>query len=205
MGFYNNYIIPRVTDFACGASVITDKRRQVVPAAQGRVVEVGIGSGLNLPFYDPAHVEQVIGVDPGDGMWRRSAKKRAAARVPVERIGLSGEQIPLDDNFADTVVITYALCTIPDPIAALTEMRRILKPDGKMLFVEHGASKDASVRKWQSRIDPVWKRLAGGCHTGRPIVDYVREAGWKIDHLEEGYVPGPKVLGYQYWGSAVAA
>lgn len=205
MGFYNTHIMPRFIDFACGMAVMSEKRKQVVPAAEGRVVEVGIGSGLNLPFYDPTRVERVVGIDPDEAMWKRSAKRRAAARVPVERIGLSGEQIPLDDSSADTVVITYSMCTIPDPVAALTEMRRILKPGGKMLFVEHGASKDASIRKWQDRIDPIWKKLAGGCHSGRPIVDYVREAGWKIERLEEGYVPGPKVLGYQYWGSAVAA
>ena len=205
MGFYNSYIMPRFVDFACGLSALTEKRKQVVPTAEGRVVEVGIGSGLNLPFYDPSRVERVIGVDPDDGMWKRSAKRRAAARVPVERIGLSGEQIPLDAKSADTVVITYSMCTIPEPVAALREMRRILKPGGRMLFLEHGASKDAWVGKWQKRIDPVWNKLAGGCHSGRPIVDYVREAGWQIDYLEEGYVPGPKVLAYQYWGSAIAA
>lgn len=204
MGFYNRYIMPRFVDFACGLSVLTEQRRKIIPAAEGKVLEVGIGSGRNLPLYDPTRVEKVIGVDPDEGMWKRSAKRRVASKVPVERIGLCGEEIPLDDGFVDTAVITYSMCTIEDPVSALREMRRVLKSGGTMLFLEHGASPDASVQKWQRRIDPVWKKLAGGCHSGRPIVDYIREAGWKVQRLEESYVPGPRVLGYNYWGSARA-
>jgi len=205
MGFYNRYIMPRFVDFACGMSMLTEQREQVVPAAEGTVLEVGIGSGLNLPFYDRTRVERVIGVEPDEGMWKRSAKRRADAPVQVDRIPLCGEAIPLDDNSADTALITYSMCTIKDPVAALREMRRILKPGGRLLFLEHGASSEASVRKWQRRIDPIWKRLAGGCHSGRPIVDYVRDAGWQIEHLEQGYIRGPKVLAYEYRGSAFAS
>lgn len=202
MGLYNRHIMPRLVDFACGLSALTDQRRKIIPSAEGKVLEVGIGSGRNLPHYDPKRVEAVIGVDPDEGMWRRAAKRLAAAKVPVERIGLRGEEIPLDDGFVDTAVITYSMCTIEDPVGALREMRRVLKPSGKMLFLEHGESRDATVRKWQRRIDPLWKRIAGGCHSGRPVLDYVRDAGWNMKHLEEGYLAGPKVLAYNYWGVA---
>lgn len=205
MGFYNHYVMPRFVDFACGLSALTNQRKKIVPVAEGTVLEIGIGSGRNLPFYDPTRVERVIGVDPDDAMWSRAAKRRAASKVPVERVGLRGEQIPLDDDSVDTAVITYSMCTIENPVLALEEIRRVLRPGGAMLFLEHGESPDPSVRKWQMRIDPIWKKLAGGCHSGRPIVDFIREAGWKVQRLEQGYVPGPRVLAYNYWGSARAA
>jgi len=205
MGFYNRHIMPRFVDFACGLSALTDQRKKIVPAAEGRVLEIGIGSGRNIPFYNPARVDRVIGVDPDEAMWKRSSMRRAASKVPVERVGLQGEQIPLDDDSVDTAVITYSMCTIENPVSALEEMRRVLRPGGRMLFLEHGQSPDPLVRKWQGRIDPIWKKLAGGCHSGRPIVELIREAGWKLKRLEEGYVPGPKVLAYNYWGSAQAA
>ena len=205
MGFYNHYIMPRFVDFACGLSALTDQRRKIVPVAEGKVLEIGIGSGRNLPFYDPTRVERVIGVDPDDAMWNRAAKRRGDSKVPVERVGLRGDQIPLDDDSVDTAVITYSMCTIENPVLALEEIRRVLRPGGAMLFLEHGESPDPSVRKWQRRIDPIWKKLAGGCQSGRPIVDFIREAGWKVQRLEQGYVPGPRVLAYNYWGSARAA
>lgn len=204
MGFYNRHILPRCLDMACGMKPIQMQRQKVVPHAHGKVLEIGIGSGQNLPFYNSDKVTKIIGVDPDDHIWKRSAARREACPIPIERIGLSGEDIPLENNLADTVVVTYSLCTIPDPVKALGEMKRILKPGGQILFSEHGKAPDEKVQRWQDRIDPAWKRIAGGCHSGRDIPAYFKEAGLKFDSLEEMYVPGPKVLGYNYWGAAKA-
>lgn len=203
MGFYNKYILPRCLDMACGMKPISKQREKVVPHAHGLVLEIGIGSGQNLPFYDESKVTKIIGVDPDDHLWKRSQDRRDACPIPIERIGLSGEDIPLEAKLADTVVVTYSLCTIPAPVKALREMKRILKPGGKILFTEHGKAPDATVKKWQDRIDPVWKKIAGGCHTGRDIPAYFHEAGLTLESLDQMYIPGPKVLGYNYWGSAV--
>lgn len=204
MDFYNRHIMPSLINCLCGISEVTDQRRRLVPQAEGLVVEVGIGSGHNLAHYDAGKVIQVIGIDPDEHMWEAGRNRIRMSAVPVERVGLSGEQIPLDTHLADTVVVTYSLCTIPNPVAALCEMRRVLKPGGRLLFLEHGAAPDASVRKWQARIDPVWKRIAGGCHSGRPIPKLLDQAGWKIQDMSQGYIRGPKPLAYNYLGSAVA-
>jgi len=202
MGFYDRHIMPRLIDFACSLKPITYQRRLTVPQAEGVVLEVGIGSGLNLPFYDASKVKKIIGIDPDDQMWARSQKQRSGFQIPIERIGLSGEDIPLEGNLADTVLATYTLCTIPDPVAALKEMRRVLKPGGKLVFLEHGQAPDAHIRKWQERIDPYWKKIAGGCRPGRPIPSLLNEAGWRVERLAQGYIPGPKPLTYNYWGTA---
>lgn len=202
MGFYARHILPRCLDKACGIGPIEKQRAKIVPLARGRVVEIGIGSGLNLPHYDPARVSSITGIDPDEHIWKRSAARRAAADFPIDRIGLSGESIPLDDATADTVVVTYSLCTIPDPVSALREMRRILKPDGEILFCEHGQAPDAKVARWQSRIDPIWKHIAGGCHSGRNIPALFKQADLNIETLDQMYIPGPKVLSYNYWGRA---
>ena len=202
MGFYSKHILPRCLDKACGIGPITKQREKVVPLAEGIVLEIGIGSGQNLPHYNPDKVTKIIGVDPDEHIWKRSEKRRNLCPVKIERIGLSGEDIPLEKNSADSVVITYSLCTIPDPIKALHEMKRILKPGGKILFSEHGKAPDDKVHRWQNRIDPVWKKLAGGCHSGRNIPDLFRQAGLSFEDLQETYIPGPKVLSYNYWGVA---
>lgn len=202
MGFYDNHILPKVLDLACGTKPIARQREKVIPQARGEVVEIGIGSGLNLPYYDGAKVSRVTGIDPDAALWKKAAPRAAACSFPVERLGLSGEQLPLPDQCADSVVVTYALCTIPDPVAALQEMGRILRPGGEILFTEHGRAPDPSVAKWQSRIDPVWRRIAGGCHSGRDIPALFGQAGLRLARLEEMYVPGPKVLSYNYWGAA---
>ncbi len=205
MGFYARHVLPRLLDAACGCGSITYQRELVVPQASGDVVEIGIGSGLNLPFYDPARVSSVTGIDPDDAIWALAADRASACDFPVRRLGLSGERIDLPDASADTVVITYALCTIPDPEAALREAARLLKPDGRVLFTEHGLAPDRSVARWQRRIDPVWSRIAGGCHSGRDIPAIFRRAGLRLHDLQQGYVPGPRVLAYNYWGAASAA
>lgn len=202
MGFYNTHILPLMLDKACGIGPITRQRAKVVPKAEGVVLEIGIGSGQNLPHYNPNTVTKIIGVDPDDAIWKRSATRRKACPIEIERIGLSGEEIPLEKNRADTVVVTYSLCTIPDPVKALHEMTRILKPGGRILFSEHGKAPDDAVAKWQSRIDPMWKKIAGGCHSGRDIEALFKQANLTFDTLEQMYILGPKVLSYNYWGSA---
>lgn len=205
MGFYSRTILPTVLDLACGTKPIRKQREKVVPHAKGTVVEIGIGSGLNLPFYEASQVERVIGIDPDDAVWAKASDRVPACDFPVERMGLSGESLPLENQCADTVLVTYALCTIPDPVAALREMGRVLKPGGEILFTEHGKAPDPNVARWQRRIDPVWKRIAGGCHSGRDIPALFDQAGLRLARLDEMYVPGPKVLSYNYWGAAVRA
>jgi len=179
MGFYARHILPLCLDKACGIGPIEKQRAKIVPLAAGRVVEIGIGSGLNLPHYDAQKVSSITGIDPDEAIWKRSKKRREACTIPIERLGLSGETIPLEDKSADTVLVTYSLCTIPDSVKALKEMKRILKPNGQLLFCEHGKAPDAKVARMQNRIDPVWKRLAGGCHSGRDIPQLFHAAGLK--------------------------
>jgi ubiquinone/menaquinone biosynthesis C-methylase UbiE len=202
VGFYARHILPYAIDAACGASQINQQRAKVVPHARGVVLEIGIGSGRNLPHYNPDKVSKIIGVDPDEHIWKRSAKRRAASPIDIERIGLSGEDIPLEKNSVDSVVVTYSLCTIPDAVKALKEMKRIVKPGGQILFTEHGKAPDARVQKFQTRIDPLWGKLGGGCHTGRDIPSLFKQAGLKIEGLEEGYIPGPKFVSYNFSGFA---
>lgn len=204
MGFYSRHILPFCLDQTCGIGPIEKQRAKVIPQARGHVVEIGIGSGHNLPFYNSQQVTSVIGVEPDEFIWRRSQSRREACLFPVTRLGLSGESIPLESNSADTVVVTYSLCTIPDPVRALCEMGRILKPGGQILFCEHGRAPDPGVHKWQNRIDPIWKKIAGGCHSGRNIPALITEAGLSIKEMDQMYIPGPKVLSYNYWGVAAA-
>ncbi|CAM3715772.1 class I SAM-dependent methyltransferase [Litorimonas haliclonae] len=203
MGFYSRHILPFCLDKACGIGPIEKQRAKIVPQAKGRVVEIGIGSGHNLPFYKSEQVSSVIGVEPDECIWKRSQSRRKACAFPVTRLGLSGVSIPLEDRSADTVVVTYSLCTIPNPVLALREMKRIVKADGQILFCEHGQAPDPGVHTWQKRIDPVWKKIAGGCHSGRDIPALLREANLSITQMEEMYTPGPKVLSYNYWGAAM--
>ena len=156
MGFYDRYILPKVIDAACGAKPVARQRQKVVPRAQGRVLEIGIGSGLNLPYYDPAKVDHVIGLDPAPEMLRHAKRRSAALPFTVEYLPLKGEAIPLEAKSIDTVLVTYALCTIPDPAAALEGMRHVLKPGGRLIFCEHGKAPDESVRRWQNRLNPPW-------------------------------------------------
>jgi ubiquinone/menaquinone biosynthesis C-methylase UbiE len=174
-----------------------------VPHAEGRVLEIGIGSGLNLPFYDSEKIEFVWGLEPSEGMRVKAAPVVEAAPFEVKWLDLPGEEIPLEDDSVDTIILTYTLCTIPDALAALEQMRRVLKLGGKMLFCEHGEAPDENIAKWQRRIDPFWKKIGGGCHLGRPIPKLIEGGGFKIQEMETMYLPStPKFAGFNYWGSA---
>jgi ubiquinone/menaquinone biosynthesis C-methylase UbiE len=204
MGFYENHVLPHFIDFACGTGPILKQRQKVVPMAEGRILEIGMGSGLNIPFYDPHKTEKVWGLEPSEGMRRKAQKNLAKAPFEVEWLGLPGEEIPLEDASADTVLLTFTLCTIPDYRAALMQMRRVLKPGGRLIFCEHGAAPDEAVRRWQDRINPLWRKMAGGCNLNRPIPESLEEAGFEIRALETMYLPGsPRIAGFNYWGYAV--
>lgn len=203
MGFYENRVLPFMIDKACAGPPILKQREKVVPGAEGRVLEVGMGSGINLPYYDPARVEFVWGLEPSEGMRRLAAQRIEAAPFEVRLLDLPGESIPLDDASVDTVLLTFTLCTIPDFRTALAQMRRVLKPGGKLLFCEHGEAPDESVRKWQNRINPLWKRIAGGCNLNRPIPHCLEEAGFVVHDLETLYLPNtPRIAAFNYWGRA---
>jgi ubiquinone/menaquinone biosynthesis C-methylase UbiE len=206
MGFYDKHILPRLLNAAMSAKPITYQRRKVVPRAEGRVLEIGFGAGHNLPFYDATKVERIWALEPAAEMRARSAERRAASSIPLEFIDLPSEKIPLDAESADTVLVTYTLCTIPDVMAALGEMRRVMKPAGRMIFCEHGEAPDESVRRWQRRITPFWKKIGGGCNVGRPIPRLIADAGFRVDDIQTMYLPGtPRFAGFNYWGSASKA
>lgn len=203
MGFYDKYILPRFINCACGTPPVMKQREKIVPRATGTVLEIGIGSGLNLPYYNASGVERLIGLDPSEESWALAGKRAEHLPFDVEFIGLPGEEIPLDEASVDTVLVTYSLCTIPDPVSALQGMARVLKPGGQLLFCEHGEAPDAGVRKWQNRVNPFWQRIAGGCQLNRDIPGLLREGGFKVDDLEQMYLPKtPRIAGYNFWGSA---
>ncbi len=202
MKLYDEYVLPHVINCACGMKAVERQRSIVVPEAKGRILEIGMGSGLNLKHYDPGKVEHLWGLEPSEGMRRKAQANIEASELPLEWLGLPSESIPLGDDVADTVVLTYTLCTIPNPEAALVEMRRVLKPDGFMVFSEHGLSPDENVKRWQDRVNPVWKKLAGGCNLNRDIPALLCDAGFQLDELNSGYIKGPKIATFQYWGKA---
>ena len=191
-------------DWACGVPLFSRQRQMLIPLAHGRVLEVGLGTGRNLPFYDRQRVSQVVGVDPALSLHPIARRRVAASGLDVELMGLSAERLPAPDASFDTVVSTYTLCSIPDPVAALREMRRVLKPGGQLLFSEHGLAPEPGVAGWQTRLQPYWKPLAGGCHLDRDIPALLAEAGFACD-VQSRYLWGPRVLSYHYWGGAVAA
>ena len=204
-GWYEWHVLPYLIDIACGIKAVRRQREKVVPLARGQVLEIGIGTGLNLEHYDKARVERIVGLDPGLQMHRLARKRVARSGLAVELAGLSAERIPYPDGSFDTVVVTYALCTIPDPRAALGEMRRVLKPGAKLLFCEHGLAPDASVRRWQDRLTPLWSKLSGGCRLNRDIPRLLKEGGFHSADLQTMYLPGLRPLTFNYWGTAVAA
>lgn len=205
MGFYESRILPKLLDKAMSVRPIMRQRQKVVPLARGRVLEVGIGSGLNLSFYDRGKVDRVLGLDPSPELQAMAKRRADEAGVEVDWLALSSEKIPLDDDSVDSIVITYTMCTIPDVHSALLEMRRVLKPEGRMHFSEHGLAPDASVRRWQERINPWWKRIAGGCNLNRSVTGMLDAAGFRLDDVGTIYLPGLRPLTFNTWGTATKA
>lgn len=206
MNFYQRTIEPALVSFACGLKPIRKQREKIVPRAHGVVLEVGFGSGLNLPFYDPARVKKLFALEPCEGMRRRAAGRLASTPLDVELLDLPGERVPLGAESVDSIIITYTMCTIPDVAAALAEIRRVLKPGGEMFFCEHGRAPDPGVARWQDRLNGAWGALAGGCNLNRDIPALIRNGGFEISGLEEMYLPKtPKIAGYNYWGEAKAS
>ena len=203
MGFYYKYLLPKLLNLAMKAPEMTRLRRELVPLATGRVLEIGVGSGLNLPFY--AQQVHVTGVDPSLELQAYAREIAQDAKLAVEFLAVSAEAIPLADNIFDTAVITWSLCTIPDPDAALREVRRLLKPAGKLIFIEHGESPEANIATWQRRINPTWNKLAGGCHLNRRPDTAMLANGFKFAEMTKGYIPGPKIATYSYRGIATIA
>ena len=201
-GFYQTHILPWAVHLTMKNPEAMRYRRRIVPAAVGRVLEIGFGSGLNLPFYG-GDVTALVGIDPSVQLSRLARPSIDAVRFPVDVVNMAAEDLQLDDASFDCAVVTWSLCTIPDPVAALTQVRRVLKPAGTLIFVEHGLSSDAPVATWQGRINPLWRRCAGGCNMNRLIDGLIGESGFRIDRLATGYlVKGPRILSYMYEGVA---
>jgi ubiquinone/menaquinone biosynthesis C-methylase UbiE len=201
MAFYRDKVLPRLTDLVMRRGDLVPYRRRIVSIASGRVLEIGIGSGLNLPLYGQA-VDQIIGIDPSANLLEMARKARSHGGAPLQLIEGSAERIPIEDASVDTVVTTWTLCSIETVDLALVEMRRVLKPGGRMLFVEHGLAPDPRVRWWQDRLTPMWKSLSGGCHLNRAISNLIEDQGFRIDRIEKGYLRGPNPMSFIYEGSA---
>jgi ubiquinone/menaquinone biosynthesis C-methylase UbiE len=201
MGFYNNVILTRLCHLVMRNRSLVPYRERVIASAEGRVLEIGIGSGLNLPFYGP-HVHEIVGLEPAPRLIAMARQVAERIPMPVTFMEESAAAIPLDDNAVDTVVMTWTLCTIPQADRALSEMRRVLKPNGRLLFVEHGLAPDDGVRRWQDWLTSAWKRISGGCHLNRPIQSMIESAGFRFDRLHTAYMPGPKPMSFIYEGSA---
>lgn len=201
MNLYDRWILPPVLDLVMRQHQLAKYRRRVVTAASGQVLEVGVGSGLNFPLYGK-QVEIVFGIDPSPRLLAIARRRAAIAGVRAELMQGSATAIPLADKTIDTVVMTWALCSIPDPLLALREMRRVLKPGGRLLFVEHGLSPEPGVERWQHRLTPLWRHIAGGCHLDRKMDGLIRTAGFDLTDLQTEYAQGPRAMAYMYQGCA---
>ncbi len=206
LSFYDRLILPRLISCACGGPAVTRMRAKVAPLAEGRVLELGIGAGANLRFYDPAKVSTVLAVEPSQALRKRARAAECPPGLVVTILNGAAEALPFDCGEFDTVVCTFTLCSVISPETALTEARRVLKKGGRLLFCEHGLSPDDGVARWQGRIEPLWKRIAGGCHLTRQVAPVIAEKGFKIESHDARYMRGaPKFAGWCEWGSASPA
>lgn len=201
MGLYGRFVLPRLIDSAMRNKDAAELRSKVIPGARGVVLEIGVGSGLNIPFYTAA-VSRLYAVDPSRELLDMARRKAEGAPFPIEFLNHTAERVPLADHNVDTAVVTWSLCSMADARAVLREVKRVLKPDGTLIFVEHGLSPDLSVQAWQNRINPVWRRVAGGCNLTRRIDRVIRSAGFTIGELRTRYLPGPRPMTYTYEGIA---
>jgi ubiquinone/menaquinone biosynthesis C-methylase UbiE len=200
---YDRYVLPKILNLACATRPVMKQRAKIVPKAQGRVLELGIGMGRNLAFYDPAKVSEVKGVDPSPELRALAAAAERPAGLSVSIEDGTAEALPFEDASFDTVVCTFTLCSVCGPAAALAEARRVLKPSGRFLFCEHGLAPDEPIARWQRRLDPVWSRLFGGCHLTRPVAATIGSAGFALESVHTMYLPGtPRFAGWNEWGSA---
>jgi len=202
MGLYNKYILPKAIDWACRQNPTRKQREKIIPLAKGKVLEIGIGSGLNLPFYDKKNVKHLTAIDPYIEIWNQNKFDVKGLPFDFNFIKTSAEDIPMDNNSFDYVVITYTLCSIPDTTKTFEEIKRVLKVNGQLLFCEHGKAPDKSVQKWQNIINPIWKKLGGGCTLNKYIPSIIENNGLKINKMETMYIPGWKPASFNYWGSA---
>ena len=202
MNLYERYVLPKMIDVACSTGNVMKARSKIVPQAFGEVLEIGIGSGLNLQFYDTKKVSAIVGVDPAAQIQSLANERAANIDIPVEIISVDVQGIHAKTDRFDTIVMTFTLCSIDDPVAALREMARVLKPNGRLLFCEHGLAPDLTVERWQHRLTPFWKPIAGGCHLDCDIPALIRAGGFAIDELSEAYLPGPRPMSYVYSGVA---
>lgn len=202
MGLYSRYVLPKLIDKACSQPPMQALRERYVSRATGRVLEIGIGSGLNLAHYSDS-VSAITGLDPAPELTVMARQRAASASAPVDLLQVSGEEIPADDATYDTLVCTWTLCSIPNVYRALQEMHRVLKPGGSFYFVEHGLSPDSGVQSWQRRIEPLWKKIGGGCHLTRKADQLIQDAGFIVPELDNGYEPGPRWAAYMTHGVAI--
>lgn len=203
MSFYDRHIVPRVINLAMRNADLLPYRRRMVSRAHGRVLEIGMGSGLNIPFYDSARVSEVIGLEPSTKLIDMAERLAEQSRLGISLVASTAEAMPIDHGSIDTIVMTWTLCSIADPAAALAQMRRVLKPDGQLLFVEHGLAPHEHIRKWQDRLTPIWRRLGGGCHLNRPMRTLIENGGFDIACLDTGYLRRPSAMTFLYQGVAV--
>ena len=204
MNLYDKYVLPHLLNCSCNTKPFIYQRKKVVPLATGNVLEVGIGSGLNLPYYQKDNIKEIWGLDPSEELLEMARKKAKVEAMDVQFLNAKAEAIELDDNYFDTVLMTYTMCTIPNLSQALSEIKRVMKTTGRLVFCEHGASPEQQVFKWQNRVNNIWSKISGGCNINKNIPSIIESSGLIISQMETMYLPKtPKILGYNYWGSAV--
>ena len=200
---YENYVLPKMLDCCCSTKPISYQRKKIVPEASGTILEIGIGSGLNIPYYQKSRINKVIGLEPSEQLCKMAKKTADDNNFSIDFLVNGAEEIELPSNSIDTILLTYTLCSIPEPYIALKEIMRVMKSDGRILFCEHGIAPDEVVQKWQNRINPLWGKLFGGCNINRDIPNILKNGGFKINSLDKMYLPStPKIVGYNYWGEA---